>query len=218
METEYRSAYGWTHGEHRALSEYGDPFNRPTGFMPHAVHPTQKNTQIFVLNTPFAVDEGEFAEKIEYMKSHPFKRSRSAARKRAERELKRHGRRSFRRSRSGKGKNIVNYGNGNVNPPNPDLFMHTFNIKSQSGINPHALMAQKIRPFIQDEYCLAKGQPDELAKEPIFYPNHSSIPKDRKNEIQGPVWVSWPRGVPVPRESIDVFNKRYAEEKLQSKY
>ena len=50
-----------------------------------------------------------------------------------------------------------NYGSGNTNPTNPNLYMTTFNVKASGGINPHIVMKSKIRNNVNSKYARSNG-------------------------------------------------------------
>lgn len=64
LSTEYRDSYGWV-GQFSPSIVYGDPRNRPTNIMPQTSRPAHGNNKIYVLDTPFDIDENDFQDKIE---------------------------------------------------------------------------------------------------------------------------------------------------------
>lgn len=99
------------------------------------------------------------------------------------------------------------YGNGNIHPTHPDLYMTTFNAKAQKGVNPHTIMKAKIKDFIWAEYGSPRIPDEKATDEPVFYSNQYSVPKSRRNQVKGPLWANWPADSSYPHESYDVLQK-----------
>ena len=93
-----------------------------------------------------------------------------------------------------------NYGMGNVNPPTEELFMTTFNIKADTGVNPHTVMKSRLRPYILSEYAKPKPVTAVRMHEPHFYSTPKEMTEEERLQMDGPFWVSWPSSKPFPKE------------------
>jgi hypothetical protein len=99
---------------------------------------------------------------------------------------------------SGTGSHFHNYGMANVNPPNPDLFMTTFNVKSPTGVNPHTVMKGRIRPFVMAEFARPRPAAAVKIHQPAFYGTAKEVPASHRTDMDGPFWMYWPSEKPFP--------------------
>jgi hypothetical protein len=100
-----------------------------------------------------------------------------------------------------------NYGAANVRPPNPDLFMTTFNVRAQTGVNPHTAMKQRLRPALAARY---RGPREDAMRirRPAFYASARDVPRDRQLHMDGPFWVYWPSDGAFPPAYADLEKVR----------
>jgi hypothetical protein len=91
-----------------------------------------------------------------------------------------------------------NYGTGNVNPPNPDLFMTTYNVKSPTGVNPHTVMKGRIRPFVLSEYAKPRPVTAVRMHSPKFFASRKDATYEERLQMDGPLWACWPSSDPFP--------------------
>jgi hypothetical protein len=91
-----------------------------------------------------------------------------------------------------------NYGRANVNPPNPDLFMTTFNVKAPTGVNPHTLMKGRIRPFVLAEFAKPRPVTAVHLHQPKFLASRKDATSDEKLQMDGPFWACWSSSEPFP--------------------
>lgn len=95
---------------------------------------------------------------------------------------------------------FLNYGMGNVHPPNDDLFMTTYNIRADTGVNPHTVMKSRIRPYILSEYAKPKPVTCVKVHTPEFFASPKEMTKEEQLQMDGPFWVCWPSSKPFPKE------------------
>lgn len=95
---------------------------------------------------------------------------------------------------------FLNYGMGNVHPPNDDLFMTTYNIRADTGVNPHTVMKSRIRPYILSEYARPKPVTCVKVHTPGFFSSPKEMTKEEQLQMDGPFWVCWPSSKPFPKE------------------
>ncbi|OHS99544.1 hypothetical protein TRFO_34001 [Tritrichomonas foetus] len=93
-----------------------------------------------------------------------------------------------------------NYGMGNVHPPNDDLFMTTYNIKADTGVNPHTVMKSRLRPYILSEYAKPKPVTSVKVHTPNFFASPKDMTEEQQLQMDGPFWVYWPSSKPFPKE------------------
>ena len=93
---------------------------------------------------------------------------------------------------------FVNYGQGNTNPTNEELFMTTFNVKAPTGVNPHTKMKHKLRPWVLAEFTEPLPTTTVHMHEPKFYASMKDMPREEQLEMDGPFWVHWPSSEPFP--------------------
>lgn len=197
--TEYRDSYCWFFGGQKQNDDSFEDLVRQKidgTYVESNVEPTPKFA--------FEIEEENLAHafkvpKPERVVNEP-KKQRSLAQTQIKKtKLTKH------KFRSGTGRaKFHNYGQGNVNPPNDDLFMTTFNIKAPQGVNPHTVMKNEIRPYILSEYA----RPKPVATVHIHKPRFFATPKDAEPEervhMDGPYWVYWPSDQPFPDQYAEL--------------
>ena len=99
---------------------------------------------------------------------------------------------------------FANYGEGNINPPNDKLYMTTFNVKSPTGVNPHTVMKNRIRPRVLEEYRtpVANVSRPKSAK-PKFMSSEAAM-RNGEEDVDGPFYVYWPLEDPLPHPYRDL--------------
>ena len=99
---------------------------------------------------------------------------------------------------------FANYGEGNINPPNDKLYMTTFNVKSPTGVNPHTVMKNRIRPRVLEEYRtpVANVSRPKSAK-PKFMSSEAAM-RNGEEDVDGPFYVYWPSEDPLPHPYRDL--------------
>lgn len=100
---------------------------------------------------------------------------------------------------SGRGK-FASYGMGNVHPTNDELFMTTYNIKADTGVNPYTVMKSRIRPYILSEYARPKPVTSVRVHTPNFFASPKDMTEEQQLQMDGPFWVYWPSSKPFPKE------------------
>lgn len=196
--TEYRDSYCWFFGD---KSQNFDSFEDLVNAKINGTYKEEKKEIIpkfaFEIEeennpTPYKIPEPEKTVPQQRKKE---RLANARAKSQAKTSLTKH------KFRSGRNRaNFHNYGQGNVNPPNPELFMTTYNIKAPQGVNPHTVMKNEIRPYILSEYA----RPKPVATVHIHKPQFFSSPKDAEPEervhMDGPYWVYWPSDEPFPEQ------------------
>lgn len=101
---------------------------------------------------------------------------------------------------------FTNYGEGNINPPNDKLYMTTFNVKSPTGVNPHTVMKNRIRPRVYEQYrypVAGVANKNQNRAKPKFIPGDDII-HNATSDVDGPFYVYWPSEEPFPSQYRDL--------------
>ena len=115
----------------------------------------------------------------------------------------------YKGSDGSKRSSFQSYGQGNINPVIDKLYMTTFNVKSQTGVNPFTVMKERIRPEVLKEYrthstTTCPQRRNKKEETPKFYVKAEDVPDSERENMEGPFWVHWDPARPLPSAYKDL--------------
>lgn len=100
---------------------------------------------------------------------------------------------------------FCNFGSGNTTRLNRRFNYTTYNVTAGDGINPNTLIRLDARKNIEN-ISAPSNESKVVVHKPAVFKSISDAPVGLKHQLKGPIYVSWPKDEPVPKEYALIRN------------